>query len=202
MKLRAVTIVVTALVMAAPAFAQGPPDMSGPIVVRYELDGETEGLWWGYADAKRGYVAFHGVDIAAACAGSPSGWNVYYVQDVMPPAADGLIMETMKGEDITTSVYPIAILDQSVYPVWCLGVLDLGPIAVGTVDMIVTDNDLLAWQYDHNRVNAYGISAHGILFDPEDDEPMRLNAGFRCVWGGLDNDDFAGAHCKNKIVLN
>ena len=35
-----------------------------------------------------------------------------------------------------------------------------------------------------------------------DDEPMVLNAGFRCVWGGLDNDDFAGAHCKNKVVLN
>jgi len=100
-----------------------------------------------------------------------------------------------------TSVYPITIFD---YPHWCLGVLAMDPIAEGTVDLIQTDNDLFSYLYDHNRVNAYGWSAHGVLFDPFDDESMIFNGGVRCVWGGYTEDPdevFRGDHCKEKIVL-
>lgn len=94
MTLRGVIITLACLAFVAPAVAQTPPDMSGPIVVRYELDGGDEGLWWGY------------------------------------------------------------------------------------------------------------LAFHGVVFDTIDDEPMIFNGAYRCLWGGLDNDDFAGAHCVYKIVLN
>jgi hypothetical protein len=187
------------LCFSAPLFAQGPPPESG-VVERWE----GSGWFYWYADEKRGYVAFHGVDVIAGCADDPeTEWSVWQVQDVFIPASDGLIKTNEVGDDSITSVWPIEILDEDVYPHWCFGVLDLDPIATGTADVLVVDNDLFGgWFENTPRMNAYSLSAHGVLESFDDGEPMRINGGFNCHWPGYPADYQETNKCKEKIVLH
>jgi len=202
MRIRYFVVLTACLAIAGPVFAQGPPDFSGPIVSRFE----DSGYWYGYTDFKRGYVAFHGVDIDELCeyafagGGTPS-WDVWSFQDVNLPPAEALLHTVQKGDDMTTSVYSIDIL---FYPVhFCYGVLDLDPIATGTTDIVITDNDVYAWQDEyHPRTNAYKLSAHGVLYSTADGEPMIFSGGFNCQWPGYPEDPETSGKCKEKIVLN
>lgn len=188
MKIRVVLAVLTCVCVAAPLLAQGPPAASGPNVVRDELYG-----WWLYfTDFKRGYVAVIGADIVAVCSEEFEGsyWNL---QENYPPAEEGLTVWHLKGDDVIASVWPSSIWDGDP----CEYILNNPPLADGTADVIVNDNDLYANLYDHNRKNAYGLSAHGVLQAP-DGERMILNAGFHCVFDA----DSGEQKCKIKIVLN
>ena len=72
MNTRYIVITFVCLCLTAPLFAQGPPGESG-IVVRDEGSG-----WFRmYTDFKRNYVAFHGVDVEAWCAGEEVEWDVW-----------------------------------------------------------------------------------------------------------------------------
>ena len=74
-------------------------------------------------------------------------------------------------------------------------------MAAGTVDMIINDNDVYAWLYDHQRANAYGESAHGLLYTPGG-ERLILNVSNHCVWNtGNDKLDDPGRHCDTKVLL-
>lgn len=206
MRVRVFIAVATCLFVAAPLLAQGPPEFSGPIVVRGEVDGADYDFWYGYVDWKRGYVAFHGVDIVSWCEWEPGdpdpvGYNIWSFMNVFPPTPDdgGVIHRVLKAEDSATSVWPISILDNGFnWWEWCPLLLEETPLATGTVDIVETDNDLNANSGDHNRKNAYKISAHGVLVAP-DGEPMMFNGGFHCVWSGFFADD---GFCKEKIVLH
>jgi hypothetical protein len=200
MKTGLVAATLVAVFASAPLFAQEPPPAAGPFVVRGEFDGAGEDWWYGYVDWKRGLVAFHGVDIVSWCEGMPTGYSVWYFQDNLPPAEEGLVRELLKGDDVVTSVWPTSILGQP--GGFCTGVLDMGmPLAEGTVDIVSTDNDYFSWLYDHDRANAYGISAHGLVYTPEQ-ERLIFNGGYRCVWlTGNDPAEDPGAHCTNKIVV-
>ena len=121
MNTRSMVITFVCLCLTAPLFAQGPPAESG-IVERWE----GSGWFYGYIDGKRGYVAFHGVDIITYCDEDlDREFSVWQVQDVYIPASDGLIKTNEVGDDSITSVWPIGIMDTGVYPHWCDGVLDL-----------------------------------------------------------------------------
>jgi hypothetical protein len=188
MKTRIILVVLVCVFVTAPLLAQGPPAESGPNVIR----DEAYGWWWYFTDAKRGYVAFVGADPVAICSGgdADSWWNY---QENYPPAEEGLIHFLAKGDDVPASVYPISIWDYGA----CEYILSFPPIAAGTADVVITDNDLDASLYDHNRKNAYGLSAHGALTAP-DGERMIFNGGFRCVYDA----DVDEVKCKIKIVLN
>lgn len=207
MRMRVVISALICVFLAAPLLAQGPPPSSGPTVVRYERDGEAEDYWWVYTDWKRGYVAFHGVDIVSWCEweqpGDPiDGYNFWDVQEVSPAAHEGWIHALEKADDVTTSVWPVTIWDGNA----CVNILfNSAPIATGTVDIISNDNDVDAWIDERPSVNTYKVSGHGVL-TAADGERMRFNGGLNCVWGGItedpvDDDYFAGEHCSAKIIL-
>lgn len=188
MKTRIILTVLVCVFVTTPLLAQGPPAQSGPHVFRGEFDG---GYFWFY-DLKRGYVAFIGIDLVAAC---ETGINdsTWTYQDNFPPSEEGLWMSIVKGDDVPTSVWPLDILNYD----FCDYAAEFQPIAEGTSDVVQTDNDIQAWLFDHNRKNPYGLSAHGVLTAP-DGERMIFTAGFHCVF---DADVFE-EKCKYKIVLN
>lgn len=188
MKIRVILAVLVCVFVSAPLLAQGPPAQSGPHVFR----GEGEGWWWWFFDLKRGYVAFIGVDLVAACETGivDSRWTY---QDNYPPSEEGVWVSVVKGDDVPTSVWPLEILDYS----FCDYALEFLPIAEGTSDVVQTDNDVEAYLYDHNRKNAYGLSAHGVLTAP-DGERMIFSGGIHCVYDA----DVDEQKCKFKIVLN
>jgi hypothetical protein len=190
MKIRVILAVLGCLFVTAPLLAQGPPEASGPYVVRDEVSG----YWWYFTDFKRGYVVFLGVDIVSWCAEMPV-YSTWSLQENYPPAEEGLVVQHFKGDDVITSVWPITIWDGDP----CEYVFNNPPIADGTADVIANDNDLYAGSYDHNRHNSYGISAHGVLTAP-DGERMIFNGMFHCTWPGY--PDFDEGKCKIKIVLN
>jgi hypothetical protein len=196
-------IIFVCFCFAAPLFAQGPPDFSGR-VERWETDG-TWGWFYGYGDTKRGYAAFHGVDVEVFCVDrSAEEWGIWSVQDVWLPPTDMLIKTTEKGDDMPTSVWPIVIFDDTVYDHWCDGVLDpaLESIATGTTDVIVTDNDLTGGWYENTpRMNAFKLSAHGVLYATEGGEPMMFSGGYNCQWPGYPDVWSETGKCKEKIVL-
>lgn len=203
---RTVFSVLICLFVSAPLLAQGPPPSSGPTVVRYERDGEEEAWFYYYTDFKRGYVAFHGVDIFSWCnqffgGGDPFGFNFWTVQEVSPEAHEGWMHLLEKADDVTTSVYSSAIWEGGA----CFNIVfNFEPIATGTVDIVANDNDYYAWLYDRPSVNTWKISGHGVLTHA-DGERMRFNGGVNCVWGGYSEDpDYVhpGEHCSAKIVLH
>lgn len=190
MKIRVILAVLVCVLVTTPLLAQGPPAQSGPHVFR----GEGEGWWLYYADFNRGYVAFIGIDLVGACETGTyeSHWTY---QDNFPPSEEGVWVTQVKGDDVPTSVWPLEILDY--YLDFCEYAGEYPPFGEGTSDVIQTDNDYQAWLYDHNRKNAYGLSAHGVLTAP-DGERMIFNSHFRCVYdAGADTQK-----CNVKITLN
>ena len=187
--------------LTVPLFAQGPPANSG-IVERWEGDGWFR---W-YADFKRNFVAFHGVDIEAWCAWDENTeWSTWQVQDVIIKGdPEWLVKTTEKGDDMITSVWPIEILDEVAYPDhWCDGVLDLEPIATGTADVVFTDNDLTGGFYEPTpRMNAYHLSAHGLIDAEVDGEQLMFSGGFNCQWPGYPEVWSETGKCKAKIIVH
>lgn len=196
MRTRILLCALLCLVVAAPLVAQGPPSSSGPIVVRGEFNGGDSDYWWGITDMRTGYIAVHGVDLVSWCMMAPVGYTVWDFQDNFPPAEEGLVHELLKADDVLTSVWPVSILDE---PDFCVPVLAMGaPIAEGTVDFLLNDNDSFAWLYEHNRADAYHISTHGLVYTP-DGERMVLNSSFQCVWRM--DDPIPGTHCNARVIL-
>ena len=189
MKFKTLFAMCLCVAVAAPLFAQGPPAQSGTHVFR----DEAYGWWWVFTDWRRGYVAVVGRDIVAFCNDEDvASWWTY--QDNYAPAEEDLLITNIKGDDVITSVWPVTIWE---YADPCEYILNNTPIADGTSDAILTDNDVYAWLYDHNRKNAYGLSAHGVLTAP-DGERMIFNGHFRCVFDA----DAGTEKCNVKIVLN
>lgn len=205
MKTGLMVATLVAVSVSAPLFAQGPPPASGPFVVRGEFDGSSgipgadEDFWVGYVDAKRRLVAFHGVDIGSWCEGSPTDYSVWYFQDNIPPADEGLVHKLLKADDVVTSVWPTSIFGQP--GGFCAGVLAMGvPLAAGTVDMLITDNDYMAW-LEHDRANAVAISAVGLVYTPEG-ERLIFHGSSHCVWHtGNDQVGDPAPPCKASIVV-
>jgi hypothetical protein len=187
--------------VSAPLLAQGPPENSGPNVERWEMyGGPPYFFWFAVIDEKRNYVAVIGVDLEAICVGEPDVWGVWDVQDVYLPPGDNLLHSVYKGEQIPTLVYPIEMLDN---PTWCDAANATDPIATGWTHVIVTDNDVFAWQDEfHPRTNAWHLSAHGLLESFEDGEQMMFNGGLNCQWPGYPEDPSTTGKCTQKVVLH
>jgi hypothetical protein len=204
MSTRTTFVTFVCLCLAAPLFAQGPPDESG-IVER----GEYSGIKW-YQDVNRDYTAFHGVDIIAWCAGDPNPEvGVWQYQDVLISGdPEWLIKTTEHGDNMPTSVWPIVTIDPpgpglTLWDRICPNLEGIDPIATGTADVVLTDNDLTGGFYEPTeRMNAYHLSAHGVLYSFGEEEPMRFSGGFNCQWPGYPADYDETVKCKVKILLH
>lgn len=173
-----------------------PPSDSGARVLRSE-----DYNWWMF-DAK-GMAVFVGIDIPAFCS---DAWVVgsWQYQVIVNPSDIDLLMAVAKGDDLITNIYPATAFydeDGNADPArLCEYDYFYGPIASGTSDAIYTDNDGMAYFNDHSRANAFGVSAHGVLFTPED-EPVNFSGSFHCVYKIKQNPDKAPQKCSSNLSL-
>lgn len=123
-----------------------PPTASG-IVVRDERF-----AFFLTIDSKRGLTSIQGIDIVEACMGNPI-FESAPIQEIHTPT--GAIIELLKGENLTTSVWPFAGFS-------CFLFTTTDPLAVGKSSVIRNDNDILL---SGTRTNSFGWRGHGILYD-------------------------------------
>ena len=171
-----------------------PPSQSGQIVFRYETT-------WGWAYRTSELRAVHGFDIVHWCSldcdenplpGCFATDQPQTLQEIVSPADIDLLIRMMKGDDLWTTVWPRI---PSLSLCETVELFEGVPLAFGTVDLIATDNDLLAW-LEHNRMNTYKISAHGALDTPAGDR-LQFSGRFKCVWHPERNP----GRCNRKINL-
>jgi len=167
-----------------------PPSQSGPIVFRYQVN-------WGWAYIDDGLLAVHGFDLEHWCnLGCPGAEGcfetdeLHELQEIVSPADEGLFIHLFNGDNLTTTVWPwegslCASFDA----------MEGVPLAFGTVDLISTDNDVLAYLFGHPRHNAFKVGAHGVLETPAG-ERLVFNGHENCVW----HPDF-DFRCNSKIII-
>jgi hypothetical protein len=171
-----------------------PPSQSGPIVFRHEGN-------WGWAYVDSGLLAVHGFDVGYWCAlgcqtdEEPSCFathELHKLREIVSPAEIGLLMYLLKGDDLTTTVWPWeGGLCRSV------NALQGVPLASGTVDLIITDNDFATWLYDHHRKNTVHTGAHGVV-ETLDGERFTFSGHIKCIWHVTRQPVIK---CKNKITM-
>lgn len=143
-----------------------------------------------FFDADRGMQAVLGTDIVQFCLGNVS-FDLWDFQDVNVPEDANRISTLLHGDDVTTSVWPLFGFD-------CSQFLSTTPLATGTSDARLTDNDLNTLSNpDSKNHNAFGFRAHGHLTDASGAR-VRFNGHQNCVWDG---NDFSTLRCNNVIIL-
>ena len=129
------------------------PANSGPIVAR------DQGFFAVFTvDTKAGISAIHGFDVVDFCT-PPIGTTFDLVdrQRVFTPTEAAAVNELLQGSDVTTSVWPFTNFS-------CSAFLTTTPLATGTVDLVLTDNDFFAFlRASPARANAFGWNANGQL---------------------------------------
>ena len=192
--------------VVTPVFAD-PPPLAG-IVSR--SDGS---LWWLYVDFDSGMAAIQGFDTDLSCA-YPGlfwlwDWNLWQFQKIATPA--DVDLSKIKGDDIHTTIYPAAVIvldaDGNIDPVatganMCSGLPEYALIAKGTADVIFTDNytNFDSDGNDNKRGKTQGLSAHGLVYSPDDvdmEDPMRFSGGIHAVF----DDDGERKHVNIKVKL-
>jgi hypothetical protein len=142
-------------------------------------------------DYKNGLSAIVGADIVEFC-NTFSGFDLVSIQEIDVPEDANRIVQIAHGDGVTTSVWPFTDFDCGMFTTQ-------QPVATGTADFVSTDNDLYVYGNPNNiNWNAYGFTAHGLLFAP-DGSTMRLNGVSRCVWDGAGISEAGG--CTSRINL-
>lgn len=158
----------------------GPPEFSG-IVVR----GETDiGLVWG--DQKTGLMVAIGFDPLEYCSGIENFDLISYTDKWLPNGRPLVTVE--KGDDLRTSIWPFLDFDCELFA-------SMDPLAVGTSDLVATDNDFFGASPDDSNANAWGFRAHG---------PVMLGDGLMMDFSGHANYRYsnkAGFKVNTKVVL-
>jgi len=189
-----------------PAFAE-PPALAGVVSRSDNI------AWWLYVDFDSGLVAIQGYDALLACANPGAwwlwDWNVWQFQEIATPADVGLWK--VKGDDVHTAIYPETVIvlnpDGTINP-WatganmCSGLPEYALIAKGTADVIFTDNytNFDSDGNDNKRGKTQGLSAHGLVYSPDDvdmEDPMRFSGGIQ----GVFNDDGERIHVHINVKL-
>ena len=94
------------------------------------------------------------------------------------------------GDDVLATIWPFTEFDCELFTT-------IDPIAAGTVDLRGTDNDLFEFlNPDNKNANAFGFVAHGPVYD-ENGTMMRVNALFRAVWDGTNDESFKAVEKVN-----
>jgi len=178
-------VVLVALVAAIPALADPPPS-SGPNVVRFE---DTFAVF--YSDARKGLSVTIGADVVEDCNGNFEP-ELVSIQEIRVPEDANRIIGILKGDDLMTTVWPFTDFDCGLFTTE-------EPVATGTSDLVLTDNDVLVFLTPDNvNWNAFGFTAHGLL-TAQDGSDVRFNGVQRCIWDGNNDATF---RCVERINVH
>lgn len=153
----AVVLMVATTLPSGADFLNGPAN-PGPVVVRFE--GTTGILTF---DLERGLIGGTGVsheDVAAACAGDPSAFQSVADQLLLTPPGAVALLEM--GEDLSVFVYEIPPPPFDPFEDFCELFTTTDPLATGTGDLILNDNDLFV---SGGRTNSFGSRTVGWVTD-------------------------------------
>ena len=114
-----------------------PPPSSGSIVIRTETN-----IAWTYVDFQRGVRVVYGTNIVEWC-NNTNTWDVVRLLEIDVPEDSNRLIDLVQGDEVTTSVWPFTAFDCSLFTT-------VTPLATGTTDLIITDNDLLVYLVDNN----------------------------------------------------
>jgi hypothetical protein len=143
-----------AMAAAGPALAD-PPAFSGIVERGTDVFATT------WVDAAAGTRIVVGADILEYCSGVVNFDSITYQDAVI----NGRLNDIAWGENVTTSVWPFLAFDCNLFE-------NIEPIATGTADWILPDNDLLV---TGDQANAWGFNVRGFLATP-DGARARVNA--------------------------
>lgn len=172
------------LSISSPSNVGSPPASSGPYVVRSE-----RGYAIFYVDPRTGVSAIHGVDIVEFCT-SGATFDVVEFQRITLPSEVGRFIDVLRGDDLTTSVWPFPTFSCALYTT-------TDPLATGTVDLVLTDNDILPNGGGGNW-NAFGWQTHGRLSTDSEGGTAQFSSHRRCRFI---IDDVNTFRCDLKINL-
>jgi len=161
---------------------------SGAWIVRDEY---ANAWFWGIDD-NSGLLIVLARDLSEACTGL-GGWEVIDFKHIYLPSAGQeprRIVQQIKSGDVSASVWDADLFTGSL----CALFRNYEPIAVGTANLVGTDNDLFA---DGDNHNAAGWKANGTLFGL-DGRAYKLNFIVHVVWDGV---DMAGSKTILKVQL-
>jgi hypothetical protein len=147
---------------------------SGAFIVRQEAR-----AFFTFFDANSGLRLLLGInDLTSFCDGE-GVFDIWSFKDIHLPNADAeprRMLRLMTGDNVGAIVW-----HPDPWPNICGSV----PLAVGTANVVRTDNDFLAASQDNPNSNAYGFKAHGTLVGPED-QVYQLNFVLHGIWDGVD----------------
>lgn len=165
-----VLVVLLALLIAPLALAGGGfengPENPGPIVFRFDDVGGFH-----MADFKSGLGVIHGGDVVEFCETGSTEFDPILVQEVDVPDDFDRIINQVVGNDMPTTVWPFPVFDCGLFTT-------VDPIATGTADLILTDNDVNV--SDNPNANSFGLSAHGKV-TTDGGEKLNLHTHFRAI---------------------
>ena len=173
----------------------GPPDNSGPYVVRLD-DFRTWNLI-----IDNGLAVAVGADFDQFCLNWPPAPGEQPLSDdswdalaIFNPSVDNLVMGFTKGDDVEATIYPANYF----HPLKCDLILNEGPIATGTVDATVTVNSFPfnVTVNPSKRANTLHWSFHGVLESTATGDPVMVTGGLNCVVQGTT------PACEQRISLN
>lgn len=169
----AVVVLAVGLAMGMPAAAD-PPANSGPIVIRTD----DEAAWF-LPEEEAGMSVALGWDPLEFCGGTVE-FDVLSLQEISVPEDANRLIDLLKGE-VRTSVWPFIVFDCGLFTT-------VEPLATGYSDLVSTDNDLRVFlNPDNINANAFGLVAHGALYDADGDR-KQFSFMDRLVWDGVDSD--------------
>ena len=180
-----VIVLLVALIAAIPALAD-PPSSSGPNVVRFE---DTFAVF--YSDARTGLSVTIGADVVEDCNGNFEP-ELVSIQEIHVPEDANRIISILHGDDLMTTVWPFTDFNCDLFTTE-------EPVATGTSDLVLTDNDLLVFLTPDNvNWNAFGFTAHGLL-TAQDGSDVHFNGVQRCRWDGNNDATFG---CVERINVH
>ena len=148
---------------------------SGAMILKFEV-----ATYFLFYDAEEGLVLSLGINDLAEVCGGGTPFDVFDYKELYLPGTDPnlrRLVRQMKGEDVGAIVWATET--------WPVALCTIDPLAVGTADVIRTDNDLYANTQDNPNADAFGYKAHGSLLGPEG-QTYRLNLVYRAIWDGVD----------------
>lgn len=198
MKTLRVVLISVFLIHSITSFAE-PPAQSGPYVQRGMYPN-----WFWYSDGE--LLVIHGLNVIQSCIDQTLYVDLWDAKLITHPREEGLSVGQLKG-DVGTWIHPWGLFvfnpDGSIDDFGtCVNIFSNPgiygvPLASGSAKVVLNDNNTTALQNDAQRGNAWHLSAHGFLNDPNGGQVF-LTGGWHCKWSGDISDE---VECRIRLMI-